>query len=249
MKNIPFLLALVFANIMLVSSCCMDGDCETEPVRSYNFEVTRNGSTLTGASVTIQTNFDYYSATTDNNGKCSIKIPNEVSLPTYVIATVDHGSIRPKAFSVSGSADASGDKAVSCQSLPSEVLVKEVALHHLGNDQYDGSANSQHQLSTEGIERSFEFYLSSIPSTMPYIQVYARGIEHPTEIIINGITTDKLGDSYADGDLSYWDAQLTANPSTVFQVGYNTITIKAGANNASDPWDDIEFCGLMLYYP
>ncbi len=266
MKNIQQILTLVFASFILLSSCCLDGDCDPGPtvdppppppppvpedVRSYNFTIKRNDLTISNASVLIETFDQLFSATTDNQGRCQIKIPNDVSLPTYVIVTVDHSSIRPRAFSVPGATYNISNLSVPCKETPSTVLVKETSLHHLGNDQYGGSANSQHQLPTEGIERSFSFYLSGIPGTMPYLQLYARGIEHPTEIKINGITTNKLGNSSSDGDLSKWDIQLNPDviPSNVFQAGYNTLTIKTGANDASDPWDDIEFCALLLYYP
>ena len=242
-----FAITAITAFIFLLSGCDDDPPVEPENARSYKFNVTRSSSVLANASVSIQTSYKYYHGVTDNQGKCQIIIPNEVTLPTFVIVTVDHNSIMPYALSVPGSDNSNSDKSVNCQNAPSKVLLKEVNLHHLGNDNYGGAANSQHQLLIEGIERSFSFYLSSIPSSMPRIQLYARGIEEPTEIIFNGITTDKLQNSAYNGDLSRYDGQLTANTHTVLHAGNNTFTIKTAINNDSD-WDDIEFCGLLLYY-
>jgi|GEM_PF-5176794 len=45
-----------------------------------------------------------------------------------------------------------------------------------------------------------------------------------------------------------YDFQLIGNANTIFHAGNNIITIKTGATGISDPWDDIEFCGLLLYY-
>ncbi|MFH1118900.1 MAG: hypothetical protein V1775_03700 [Bacteroidota bacterium] len=243
-----FAITAITAITFLLSGCDEDQSVEPDDSRLYKFTVTRSSSVLANASVSIQTSYQYYHGVTDNQGKCQIKIPNEVTLPTYVIVTVDHNSIMPYALSVPGSDNSNSNKSVNCQNAPSTVLLKEVNLHHLGNDDYGGAPNSQHQLSSEGIEKSFSFYLSSIPGTMPRIQLFARGIEHPTEIKFNGITTDKLENSASNGDLSRYDGQLTANTHTVLHAGNNTITIKTGPNNSSDPWDDIEFCGLLLYY-
>lgn len=239
--------ALVFA--LLFAGCDLIEDPEPANVRSYSFMVNRDQGALANATVSILTGRGAYAQTTDGNGHCEINIPNTIDLPDFVIATIDHDDIRPGAVALSGSFNSNSSKVVNCRRLPSVVLVKETPLHHLGNDQYGGAANSKHQLPTEGIQLSFGFQLAGIPHTMPHLQLYIRGVEHPTEIIINGIRTDRLANSAPNGDLSYLDAQLTANPNTVFRRGYNTLTIKTGANTASDPWDDIEFCGLLLYYP
>lgn len=250
MKKHTFLLAcaaIVF--VAIISACSKDGDSMPDDARSYSFTVTRNNTALSNASLKIQTNSQSYSAQTDNTGKCQIKVPNDVSLPDYAIVTVEHNNARPVGFSVPGSRNSQSSRSISCKSLPSVVLVNDASLYHLGNDQYSGDANSQLQKATDGIYKTFSFYLSSIPSQMPHFQIYARGVQHPTEIKINGTITRQLNDSSSNGDIDKYEGQLIGNPSTVLQPGYNTLTIKTGANNPSDPWDDIEFCALLLYYP
>lgn len=247
-----WVLAILLFTIVM-GGCTKDesdnpGDPQPADSRAYNFSVALNSSALSSAVVAIRTTAQNYSASTDGQGKCRITIPNSVDLPAYVIVTVDHSSIKPNAFSVSGSSNANGNKTVNCTNAPSNVLLKEAMLHHLGDDYYTGDPNSQHQLRTEGLSKSFYFNLSGIPSTMPRLQIFARGIQNPTEIILNGIATDYLNNSSSNGDLSQYDTQLTANPQTVLRTGSNTLTIKTGLHNSSD-WDDIEFCGLLLYYP
>ena len=146
--------------------------------------------------------------------------------------------------------DSEAHKIIPCSKAPSRVLVKGVNLHHLGNDLYGGAANSQHQLPTEGVQKSYNFQLSNIPSTMPRFQIYARGIQHPTKIKINGIRVSSLGNSASNGDLGRYDFQLNGISNSLLRLGNNVLTIETGdSDNSSDPWDDIEFCSMLLYYP
>ena len=235
----------------VLTAFVLNGCTPEEPkARSYGFTVSRNNAVLSGSAVSIQTGYQNYTAKTGNDGKCEIKIPNNVSLPEYTIVTIDHSSIKPYCLSVSGSANAKTSLPINCQNVPTNTKVRESSLHHLGNDIYGvGSANSQLQLPTEGLYKTFSFNLTSIPGSMPYLQIYVRGIEHPMEIILNGITINTLGNSASNGDLSLWDFKLSGNPSAILRIGNNVLTIKTGATNKpNDPWDDIEFCGLLLYY-
>lgn len=242
-----FVIALVLTTVFLFN--CDQQPTTPENIRSYSFLIQTGSSLIQGAIVSIQTKQQNYSATTNNKGKCEISITNTVSLPDFLIATIDHSSIMPHAITVPGAKNSNSNRSINCESIPSRVLVREVELHHLGNDLYGGPENSQLQIPTEGIQLSYSFYLSSIPNSMPYIRIFARGVQCRTEVKINGITTDYMGDSAANGDLSLYKFQLTANPATVFKTGTNNLTIRTGAYNEQDPWDDIEFCSLLLYYP
>ncbi len=251
MKTKNSFLAMLITSIVLivfVFGGCKKGGIETE-MRTYNFTVSRSNSALANSSVSIQTKDQNYAATTGNDGKCKINIPNSVSLPSYTVVTIDHSSIKPYCLTVSGEFNANSSIPINCTNVPSIVRFREVAVHHLGNDLYDGSANSQLQLPTEGLERSFSYTLPATPGIMPRIQIYARGIQTGAKIFCNGIATGILNNSASNGDLSLYDSQLIGNASTIFHAGNNIITIKTGATgNSSDPWDDIEICGLLLYY-
>ena len=208
-----------------------------------------SGAAVVGAAVSIQTSSGEYSATSGNNGVASISIPNTVSLPNFVVATADNSNIQPEARAFPGNASTVQNETVICNSAPSRILVKERRLRHLGDNNYTGSENSQLQISTEGTSLSYSFSLASVPSSMPHIRLFARGVEEGTQLKINGITVDRLGDSSPDGDLSRYNFQLTANPSTVFRVGNNTFTLETGYRANIQDWDDIEYCSMILYYP
>lgn len=248
-KSIKFYILISTASLLLTCSGCKKDDTENDK-RSYSFSVSHGSSSVANATVSIQTRAAIYSKSTDNNGRCKIMIPNDIVLPQYTIVTVDHVSIRPHCLTVSGEANAYSSTPINCEDAPSIVRLKEVKLHHLGNDLYDGTANSQLQLPTEGYEKSFSYNLPATPGVMPRVQIYARGIQHTVKIYCNGILTGSLVDSNTNGDLSRYDFKMNGNASNIFHAGNNIITIKTGATgNSNDEWDDIEFCGLMIYYP
>lgn len=245
MKNLKTIFSIC-AVALMIASCKKE---ETNPdTRTYSFTISRNSSALANSSVSIATQSQNYTATTDNSGKCKINIPNSISLPTYTIVTIDHSSIKPYCLSVSGAQNAESNIPINCTNVPSIVRFRGVALHHLGNDVYGGSANSQLQLASEGLEKSFSYTLPATPGVMPRIQIYARGIEYPAEIYFNNHLTATLSNSASNGDLSLYDFQLGGNASTIFHTGSNIITIKTGATGLPDAWDDFEFCGVLLYY-
>ena len=237
-----FALIIAFAGIG-----CKKSESDT---RSYNFTVTRDGSALANATVTIATDGQDFSATTDADGKCQINIPNSISLPQYTIVTVDKTTIRPYALTVSGSNNIKINSSVSCQSVPSLVLGKWVKLHHIGDNHFQGSNNSQLQLQSEGLYTDYHFTLGSVPSSMPHLQIFARGVSQADAILINGHGTANLGTSATNGDLSNYNIQLQTGGvalNQIFHIGDNVLTIHTGHDSNND-WDDIEFCGLILYY-
>jgi hypothetical protein len=222
---------------------------EVKDSRNYNFTVTNNSSSLiANALVQIPTGSGSYSANTGSDGKCHISIPNTVTLPTYVVATIDNAQYMPEATTVLGQSDQNANRSIRCASPPNRFYVREVGLHHLGNDNYDGSANSQLQLPSQGTSVSFSFYLDQAPGLMPYIRIYARGIEYPTRIKINGYITNTLGNSASNGDLSFYSFRLSGNPAQYFKSGNNVLTIETAPTGLSnDPLDDMEFCALAMY--
>jgi hypothetical protein len=83
---------------------------------------------------------------------------------------------------------------------------------------------------------------------MPLIRFFARGVQHPTEVKINGTRTNQLGDSSSDGSLSTYAFRLNGNPQALLRTGSNTLTIRTAPYDPSiDPWDDIEYCSLILF--
>jgi hypothetical protein len=210
--------------------------------------LSQTSNPLVGASVVIPLANALYTRTTNSNGQCEFHIPNSVALPSFVVTIIDHSTILPGAVTFPGQADGRYSRRYICRSAPSRIYFKEYTLHHLGNDLYGGPENSQLQIAAEGISITRSFNLSSIPSRMPMLTISARGVQHPTEIRINGTFLASLGDSDSDGDLSTYDFRLPGAAQSLLRAGNNTISIKTGATGlTNDPWDDIEFCALALY--
>ena len=246
---------LLNACIILIALCLAigcDDDKVVVPPESRTYSVKLNYSTgapVPGATVNIRTPDRTFSDITGSDGRASVTIPNSVSLPANVITTIEQSSIMPEGRTFSGAVNTNSSRTITCVNAPSRILVREVRLHHTGDDHFGGSENSQLQIRSEGTSISFSFSLSSIPNGMPHIRFYARGVQRSTEIKINGITTDRFINSPVDGSLGRYSFQLTANPRTVFRTGSNVLTIKSGYQSDINDWDDIEFCALLLYYP
>lgn len=248
-KKKRVLYILMFITLSQLS--CEKDPSKPENARLYTITLKIDGSSpVNGATVSIQTQYEQFTASTNDKGVAAIDIPNDVALPEKLIVTAAHSSVKPEAITVSGAKDSEENRTISCERAPSRVLIERYQLRHIGDDYYGGPENSQLQIPTEGTSVSYSFYLSNIPNSMPYIRFYARGIQSRTQIKINNITVDYLGNSSLDGSLSRYAFQLTANPGTVLKIGSNTLTI---ATVYYDPnlndWDDLEFCSLLLYYP
>lgn len=242
--------AYALLSIALLTGCDKTVEPTPPSVRTYTYSVlSGSGAAVQGAVVRIQTENGTFAGSTDGSGKCRLDIPNDVSLPTYVVTTIDHSQIIPEARTVPGGVNQSVSATIQCTGLPNRVYVRDANLHHLGNDRYDGSANSQLQIRSQGISQSYSFHLDQAPAQMPYLRIFARGIEHPTRIKINGTTTNTLGNSASSGDLSLYKFKLSGTPSSLLHAGTNTLIIEtAPFDPNSDPYDDIEYCAVALYY-
>lgn len=217
--------------------------------RTYDVKVLTPGSApLADATVLLQTARQNYVMSTNSDGMARISLSNSVPLPPWVVIVATHATIMPEARTCPGGPGATASPVISTLPMPSTLLVRDVYLHHLGNDEYGGSANSQLQLPTEGISRSYSFILAGNPQAMPRIRLFARGVEHPTGVYINGTRVNTLAASPSDGSIASYAFRLSGSPTSLLHTGTNTLTIKTAPYQPSDPWDDIEYCGLMLYY-
>jgi hypothetical protein len=221
----------------------------TEDVRSYTFQVKSPSlQPVGGATAAIRLPGQVYQGITDQNGTVCISIPSSVTLPEFVVVTVDHRKYMPEAVAVPGGQNSSVTRSVTCTSTPSRSLVREVKLHHLGDNRYGGDPNSQLQMSSEGTRMTFQFTLSSVPSTMPYIRLYGRGIQYGTKIKINGVQVTTLNNSPSNGDLGCYSGLLSGTASLRLHTGTNTFELETGYDASIKDYDDIEFCSLLLYY-
>jgi hypothetical protein len=85
---------------------------------------------------------------------------------------------------------------------------------------------------------------------MPTLRVFARGIQHPAPVYLNGHQVATLGKSANDGTLSVYTFQVSGYPQNLLHVGNNTLKINSGLTGSNyDPYDDYEYCALSLYMP
>jgi len=221
----------------------------TEEVRNYTFQVSNTSSgPIAGVAAIIRLPGVVYQGSTDQNGSVSIPVPSNVTLPDYVVVTIDHSKYMPAAVTVPGGQHCTVSRAVTCTSSPSQTLVREVRLHHLGDNRYGGDPNSQLQITSEGIQMSFKFNLSSVSSLMPYLRLYGRGIQYDTKVKINGTQVSNLQNSPSNGDLGFYNGLLGGKASTLLHKGINTLELETGYDASIKDYDDIEFCSLLLYY-
>jgi hypothetical protein len=209
---------------------------------------TTSSKPIPGASIAIRLAGALYQASTDQTGRVDIPIPGSVALPDYVVVTVDHSSYMPEAVTVSGGQNASVTRTVTCTTSPGKVLLREVRLHHLGDNHFTGDPNSQLQMSSEGTVMKFQFTLSSVPSTMPYLRLYGRGIQYTTRIKVNGVQVSSLSNSPTNGDLGCYSGLLGGTASSALHTGVNTLAFETVYDSSISDYDDIEFCSLLLYY-
>ncbi len=245
-------LALILLSA-LVAPLCGCSEAPTKPkaqeARTYNVRVLSPSSgPLAGASVMVQTRSQNFVSSTDANGVAAVVIPNTVTLPSQVIIMATHWSIMPEARTCPGDLNAIANPTISTVAMPASMLVRDVYLHHLGNDLYGGDPNSQLQLASEGLEHSYSFSLGGVPNYMPVIRVFARGVQYPTQIKINGVVVNSLANSSGDGALSLYNFRLAGSPGNLLRSGVNTLSIRTASVGGSDPYDDIEFVGLVLYF-
>ena len=120
------------------------------------------------------------------------------------------------------------------------------SLHHLGDDHYSGSVNSQLNMSTEGItyNRSFTVNMTQ-PFTKATLSITHRGVEKDNPIKINGKVVCSEWDSPSDGSMGTTTISFDIS---ILKAGANTISItslKEGDFWSTD-YDDFEFTNIYI---
>jgi len=130
----------------------------------------------------------------------------------------------------------------------STVVVTEAVpdVHHLGDNQFDGTINSQFQKKSEGAQFAVEFDLSNDPATenltRAEVRLLAKGVQRNHRVVVNGTTLKRrLNQAPEDGSFGEFVAPF---PATLLQIGANTLQIIA-APSESDI-DDFEFVNVQI---
>ena len=132
-----------------------------------------------------------------------------------------------------------GDQSVAIEPIPD--------VHHLGDNRFDGTINSQFQKKSEGSEFAADFELQG-SQLGPHVnsaevRLLAKGVQRGHKIRINGIVLDeRLDDAPDDGSFGEFSAEFDPD---ILRAGTNTIEIIA--KPSSSDIDDFEFVNVQIH--
>ena len=120
------------------------------------------------------------------------------------------------------------------------------SVHHLGDDSFTGSENSQFQRNTEGSQlvRSFNLSSEQALSETLFFNWVAKGIQIPNTLSINGSFVASSQNTNSDG--SYSLQSLLLRTSGILLEGANVLTIESQSTNVGNDIDDFEFVILGI---
>lgn len=127
-------------------------------------------------------------------------------------------------------------------------IEEEPRVHHLGDNAFGGSINSQFQKESEGLEFSATFTLTGdqIASLgdLAGVSLLAKGLQADNRIRINGeIVRKRMDASPRDGSFGVFRATFDAS---WLVHGENTISIESRRSSGSDH-DDFEFVNVQIH--
>lgn len=163
-------------------------------------------------------------------------------LPEHFLVTVSAAGYVPEAFDA---ARDTGAVTFELTRVSENVVVLEIdpALHHLGNDNFSGSTNSQFQKLSEGefYEKSFNLSDRQMQADSIKLNLVVKGVDLADRVLINGLNVGVLIVSPSDGSFGIQELEV---PVDAFVLGNNTIRIESVA---TFDLDDFEFTNVILY--
>lgn len=125
-------------------------------------------------------------------------------------------------------------------------LEEDPKVHHLGNDRFEGPANSQFQRKSEGASLALKFQVTreqirSQPrrATMTLL---AKGVQCAAKVRVNGmLLAEEIEESPTDG--SFGPVTLSFDPR-LLREGVNSIELRA--NTCQSDLDDFEFVNVQI---
>ena len=188
--------------------------------------------------------------TTDVDGNFAL-VAEESLLPDSFAIVVVLDGFKPAAAALVNDGEVINVDTISLEELTASFIkIEDVpTVHHLGDDSFSGSVNSQFQRSTEGptLVRNFNATEDLISTTTLELIWIAKGIQSANTISINGAQVGSTPDTNTDGSFSV--QSITLDVAGVLVVGSNTITIGSvatGIVGAGADIDDFEFVLIGL---
>ncbi len=187
-------------------------------------------------------------ATTEPDGSYVLDAPN---VPEFFALSASHDGFIPRSANAERAQLIDGTLRVNfaLDSVHADVLVMEAVpdVHHLGDDHFDGTINSQFQKRSEGASfaGAFELGVDRRPAqfTRGEVRLLAKGVQRRHRIVINGKTLDRRLD-HAPEDGSFGEFAAPFDASQLLS-GANTLEIIA-APSTSDI-DDFEFVNVQIH--
>jgi len=169
----------------------------------------------------------------------------DTNLPPTVILNCTKSGFMPLATDVSNPGEWIVD--FPLEPIAGECILIDSRLHHLGDDSYEGSVNSQFQMSAEGstYSKSFTVEPGQLTFAKATLLITHRGAQVNNPIKINGTTITVLNNSFADGSIGI--GSITFDKS-LLKAGSNTITITSVTGQSPPDIDDFEFTNLIIKF-
>ena len=213
-----------------------------------------NGTAVSGINV----KFEYLingeekstTAVTDALGNYSIKVDKEnfknSSDVTYLIYAYKEGYVpSTKTLKMTDSDSYSLDFVINPIKVNEVVLEIEPKVHHLGDDSYSGSVNSQFQKKTEGtsFNKSFNISLTQYSNYgKATLKFEAKGIQTGGKLVINSESYN-LSSSPSNGSYMTYNIELEKSN---YKQGSNSLQV-ISKSSGSD-YDDFEFSNIVLEF-
>lgn len=238
----------------LVQICTQPGSAAglCEPGKQTIFgSVLDNGSAaVASAKVTVANNGSIDATMTDAQGNFVLKT-DASTLPSAFSATVSKTGYVPLALSFMRPTPARPISVRSQQmtAVGTDYAVIEVEpiVHHLGDGNFGGSANSAFQFpnaESSAFTRTFTVQAAALARPNATISFVAKGVECPDQVIVNGRLAFIAGNSAGDGSYSGYAVAVS---SGMFVAGTNAISLVSKACSGTD-LDDFEFQNIVIHF-
>jgi hypothetical protein len=228
-----------------------DASAEAQSIGTIRGRVTsaESGASLFEATVRLTVpDRESIEVATDADGTYLLGVP---PVPEFFALSATHDGFVPQSMNVERERLEGQTIEVNflLKSANSAILVTEAApdVHHLGDNHFDGTINSQFQKRAEGAAFAVQFELSEdqLPPRFnrAEVKLLAKGVQRSHRIVINGETLQKrLNKAPEDGSFGEFSAPFS--PS-ILNGGSNKLEIIAAPS--VDDIDDFEFVNVQIH--
>ena len=233
----------------IIAYAPLSGDSDSSDYTISGTILDENGAAVSGATIMLTGAGQTFSTSTNSAGSFSLTFPREGIPDAVAYVVVRDGFIPVAQGFYLNSSGSSNIGSVFLEELGPETVLIEVVpeLHHLGDNDFGGSFNSQFQQSSEGttFSRNFSVTSTQLTGTSATVTLLAKGLQESNQLSINGYSIGTLDSSPSDG--SFASVGFSGIPIGIFNAGVNTLTIRSDQNGFGD-YDDFEFTNVVIQF-